>query len=507
MDNNKSASEKNIISFNPDGNFYFKKAVEALQKERFDIAFKYLKRATELSPEDPNILTQYGVLVMEQGDLEEARAIFLKAYTLDNVELETVFYLAEVHAHLGLLNDSRQYAEHYISQDPDGFFAEECSEIIDFVKQKEVLFKEEETESWEVYLLQEKSRSFMESGEFDKAVEVLESIIEQHPEAWAASNNLALAYFYIGKTEKARDILHDVLKRNKGNLHALCNLAIFYYYEQKEDKLAEIISLLLKIKPYVLEHRYKLGATFALVGRNQEAFDWLRSLQKRGFEGDAGFYFWLAQSAYFIGQVGIAKRAYATLIDIDPTKKGYEPWADLEEDISLDTVEQDRDFLLSKIENEYQSERMLGYFLLGKSIHRQEILSHPNYVNINELSEIEKLFLASGFEEDKISRATFSKPFLKSLEVTELLYEQYGPLSSQSTHLFQMWFTLCERALLESYRFFNPAGLAAAADYMFQSSRSSNVTKKAMAEKYGVSPSTLTKYVNDLMEFLPHFDL
>ena len=44
----------------------------------------------------------------------------------------------------------------------------------------------------------------MESGDFKEAIELLESIITDYPEFWAAYNNLALAYFYIGETEQSK---------------------------------------------------------------------------------------------------------------------------------------------------------------------------------------------------------------------------------------------------------------------------------------------------------------
>lgn len=507
MDKKNLINDKKIISFNPDGDFYYNKALDAMQKERFDEAHKYLKRATELSPNNPQILMQYGVLIMEEGRFPEAQEMFMIAHNLNSKSTEIIFYLAEVHAHLGLLRDSKAYAEQYISMDSEGIFAEECLEIIDFVEQKELFFKEEDSEDWEVYLLQEKARRHMELGEFKTAVEILESIVEDNPDFWAAYNNLALAYFYVGQTEEATELLHDVLTRNKGNLHALCNLAVFYYYDKKEEDLKALLELLMKIKPYVIEHRYKLGATFALVGKNKEAFDWLRSLQRIGFDGDAGFYFWLAQSAYFTGHEAIARKAYETLLEIDPSKKGYEPWADIDGEMHIDAVEQNREFLIEKIQNDYRSERMLGYYLLGKSAHKQEIIAHPSYINVEKLSALEKLFLASGLDCDLIPNTTFDKSFMRALETTDLLYEKYEPLDRQAAHLFQMWFTLCENALVRSYPFSNPSGLASAADYMFQSARYSNVTKKQISKKYGISVPTLTKYVNELIEFLPHLDL
>jgi len=503
--NNKNSTNNNkIISFIPDGQFYYKKAIQELERDRFEEAHKFLKRATELSPNDPLILMQYGVVIMEDGRFDDAHEVLMTSHTLDPKASETIFYLAEVYAHLGLLRDAKEYAKKYLIINPDGHFGDESKEIIDFVEQKESFFEEDEGVDGEVYFLQEKARRLMEAGEFLEAVKLLETIILENPEFWAAHNNLALAYFNVGQKEKALTLLHDVLKENKGNLHALCNLSVFYYYEKKEEELESILKLLMKIKPYLIEHRYKLGATFALVGKHHEAYSLLRSIQKHGFEGDAGFYFWLSHSAYFTGREESARTAYAKLIEIDPMKAGYEPWKGVSEVIKPDSVEQDREFLLAKIRNEYRSERMLGFYLLGKSAHKQEIISHPTYIDIDEISSLERLFLAKGFNYEFAPETSFDKSFMLALETTELLYKQYKPLNYEATHLFQMWFSLCEEALTRSYGFPNPAGLASAADYMFQSSRYQGVTKTALARKYGISTPTLTKYINELIEFLPH---
>ena len=230
-----------------------------MQRDRFEDAHKYLKRASELSPEDPLILMQYGVLSYGRRTFSKKRMNYSWLHMhLIRFEAEIIFYLAEVHAHLGLLRDAKAYAEKYIQWIQTGPFADESMEIIDFAEQEES-FLDEDEDRREVYFLQEKARRLMESGDFNEAVELLESIITDYPEFWAAYNNLALAYFYIGKTKQASELLHDVLKRNKGNLHALCNLAVFYYYEKKEEELESLLELLVKIKPYLIEHRYKLG--------------------------------------------------------------------------------------------------------------------------------------------------------------------------------------------------------------------------------------------------------
>lgn len=500
MNKKHALNNKKIISFIPDGEFYYKKAIKAMQIERFQDAHKYLKRATELSPDDPLILMQLGVLMMEEGRFDEALEILQEAYMLDQEVPEIVFYLAEIHAHLGLLIEAKAYAEKYLKMEVAGSFQDDAEEIIDFVNQFDMADTEEDSE---VFILQEKARHHMESGEFKDAVIILENIISDYPELWASYNNLALAYFYLGKIQQAYDILDDVLEKNEGNLHALCNLAVFYYYEEKNEELQQLLEMLTKFKPYLIEHRYKLSATFSLIGKHEEAFQLFHQMEKQGFDGDAGFYFWYAHSAYFTGHQAIAEKAYAKLVEIDETKAGYEPWKDIEEELHAGHVEKDRAYLLKKIQNEFSSERMFGYYLLGKSAYKQEILSHPTYIDLSRLSQEENVFLMSSLSKEFQLTFDFSKAYIRAYETTELLYRAYGPLNYEATYLFQMWFTLCEEAMRDDYAFKNPKALASAVDYMFHSSRYEEVTKKEMAGKYGISVPTLTKYVNELIAFLP----
>ena len=55
----------NVVSFIPNGDYYYQKALTALERDQPDKAYKYIKRAAELSPDDGLILMQYGILEME----------------------------------------------------------------------------------------------------------------------------------------------------------------------------------------------------------------------------------------------------------------------------------------------------------------------------------------------------------------------------------------------------------------------------------------------------------
>ncbi|MER2262436.1 MAG: tetratricopeptide repeat protein [Psychrobacillus sp.] len=502
----KKLEKENIISFLPTGEYYYKKALDELQKDELPKAKKYLKRATDLSPDDPMILLQYAIIQMEFDNYDYAHELLRSAYSLDPDEGDIIFFLAEVNAHLGNFIEANRFAKIYLEKVVNGEYMEEAMEIIDFTEQEDIVSLQLDTPSSEALFQQEKARRFMEQGKFVEAVELLESIIADHPDFWAAFNNLALAYFYIGEEEQAKALLHQVLRENQGNIHALCNLAVIHYYEKNTEELEEITALLSKINPYFIEHRYKLGATFALIGKYEQAFKWLRSIQRKGFEADPGFYFWLSHSAYFAGHEEVARNAWKALLKLDPEKAGFEPWLPQMKELVEPNSEEQKNLILEKLENKNISERIFGFYLLGKSRHRQEIIAHPKWIVVEELSTMEKLFLANSLGHKFDEKSPAEKAFLRAIAATDLLYDNNKPLEQTETLLLQMWFVLVERALEKGYGFKNPRALAAATEYMFVSSRLKNVTKKQYAEQYGITTATLTKYVNELIQFLPFSD-
>lgn len=494
----------NVVTFIPNGEYYFNKALKAIDKDQMDKAYKYMKRAAELSPDDAHVLMQFGILEMEAQNFEKAYELIHTAYSLEPSEAEHVFFLAEISGCIGLMRDAQKYAEMYLQMEPDGMYVQEAEDILEFVQfeENEVEFLDDD-ESQKL-IAQEKARRLMEDGNFPEAIEVLEQIIETYPDLWPAYNNLALAYFYVGETEQSRALLHNVLRENHGNLHALCNLTVVAYYEKNEEELQALLEILKKINPYDWENRYKLGATLALVGQYELAYKWLQSMKKRGFTGDAGFYFWLAQSAYFSGREEEGKAAWRILVEMDPTKEGLEPWGNLSEEVNIDSLEQNREFIIEKINSKYSAHRMFGFFLLSKSAHKQEIIAHPKLIDLSKYSGIEKLCLAYALQHSFNQKNELEKYFVRSMEVAEELYNKSGSITIESQYLFQMWFVLCERALKEGYEFKNIKALAASVEYMFYSTiNSEKITKKHYAEKYSISVSTLSKYIEELVQFLP----
>ena len=98
------------------------------------------------------------------------------------------------------------------------------------------------------------------------------------------------------------------------------------------------------------------------------------------------------------------------------------------------------------------------------------------------------------------------RAFTRAMEAAEILFAKEGMVTEGGSYAFQMWFMLVEKAFSQGYDFKNPTALAAAVEYMVKSSRNRAVTKKEISGHFGITSATLTKYINDLIRFLPLFE-
>ncbi|MFS8630703.1 MAG: transcriptional regulator, partial [Bacillales bacterium] len=131
-------------------------------------------------------------------------------------------------------------------------------------------------------------------------------------------------------------------------------------------------------------------------------------------------------------------------------------------------------------------------------------ISHPKLIDLSKYNGLEKLCLAYALNHQFNMNNKVEKNFIRLIAVAEELFNNVEALTLEIQHLFQMWFVLSEKAFLNGYEFKNVKALTAAVEYMYYSTVSSKkITKKQFAEKYGITVSTLTKYVDQLLEFLP----
>lgn len=304
----KSETKKaQIISFIPDGDYYFDKGLIAYQKGDLIRAKKFCERAIAFNPKQVDYLCQHAAILAELEEYDESNKILKQVIKFDPEIIECHFFMANNYAHLGYFDESLTEIKEYIAKEPNGPFMQEARELYKLLTvETENMFQEEP----EYIINHEKGRLALDQGDYKKAIMYFKKVIKQQSKFWAAYNNLALAYYSRGDYNQAFSKLNFVLRENPGNIHALCNLTILFEQLDMHEELIQQIEFLKKLYPIYPEHRSKLGSTLYLVGEYDLAYKWLRSAEKSGSHWESNFYYWLSLAAFKTGHESQAMKAW-----------------------------------------------------------------------------------------------------------------------------------------------------------------------------------------------------
>ena len=480
----------NIIPFVQNAEYYFKKGLNAYRRQDLYKAKKYLGRAVHLNEHEPMFVCQLAVVLSELGEYQESNHLFLTIINeLDTEMNECLYFIANNYAHLGLFHEAMKYAEMYMEREPDGEFAEDTEELLDLlnIENEDVHVIENQDH---LIVNQEKARNLLEKGKFAEAIVLLEEIIADYPEFWSAYNNLALAYFYIGDVKKAQSLIAEVLKKNPGNLHALCNMLVFNYYLHEKEEVDRLIQQLQSVCPFLIEHRYKLGATFALVGQFDLAFKWLHNLYKNGFDGDGAFYYWLSYAAYYTGHKQFAETVWKKAIHLSPERKGQEPW------LGIYSKQAEMMRIHQWLNGKERAEILYGLYLAGRSLYRDEVIEQYGLEH-----HLKKDTLIRQFANYFVYRTdeAISNEIVNGHSIVDMLWEQ-NQLTDETIYI--TWFRVFSSAIQFECDFSNHSAWAAATEYVWGQQQGKKVTQKAVAEKYDISVSTVKKYVKTVKGLL-----
>ncbi|WP_338471828.1 tetratricopeptide repeat protein [Niallia sp. XMNu-256] len=497
MGKNAQAKTKGqLLSFIPTGEYYFTLGLKAFQRREFKKAIKYLKRAMHLEPGEPMIVCQLAIIYTEIGDFHQSNELLhLIIEELDEEMVECHYFLANNYAHMGYFKDAYSHLLIYLENDPDGEFIHEAEDLLEILTLEEDFLDDEHDE---LIMKQEQAKKMLESGHFPKAVKLLKTVIKDFPEYWSAYNNLALAYFYLGEIDKASNILDQVMEKNPGNLHAICNKLVFAYFQKDFSEVKELSTVLKKVKPLLADQQFKLGATFALVGDYDTAYGWFHKLYKHGYDGDGPFYYWFSYAAYFTGREQLSHSLWENVIRITPEKKDLAPWNKENEHEHVNGFEDFDAWILKNLNSDLMEERLFAIFLLSKSQHKESILSKNEVQHNNKLSKLENQYMSMVKMGKKIEEGELAVAH----KTAQLLYKSYHPIGTVEAGLYLLWFSVFTETIHAQVVLKNEKALAGAIDYIWKKLRNEKCSQQKVAQQYGLSSSTLQKYVKILKEYL-----
>lgn len=487
MRKNSKVHEKKakVIPFFKTGEEYFEKALKAYQYKDLYKAKRYLQRASELDRDEPLILYQLATILNDLGEYKESNELLLHIINdLDSTMVNCYYVIANNFAHLGLFQEAYKYVQCYLEEDVTGELLEEAEELEDLLSID--LESDEEYEEDALILKQEQAKQLLQDAQFEKAIQLLEEIIRDYPEFWSAYNNLALAHFYLNETDKAIGLLDEVLEKNPGNLHALCNQLVFHYYGHNQNIVNYLIQQLSCVYPLSLEHQYKLGSTFALVGEYKLAYGWLKSLYKKGFQADSSFHYWLSYAAYHVGFEQFAKDIWKNVSDSGSMVKLEAPWQFNEKNnrrfySEIDVVAQE------KCESTHIHDQLYSLYMAKKLPDKERLLL---------LEKIKPSIHTSSLLDEVYTYVWQNRQHIM-FEIADLIQAEIEA-EVEAAGIIQFWFNIyveLNNIQAAEWHHVNVNGWASAATYCYQKQKQQAVSQEKVAQLYSISLSTVRKYV------------
>ncbi|GEL76536.1 tetratricopeptide repeat protein [Tenuibacillus multivorans] len=292
-------SEKKIIPYRHDGDFYFSYGVKAFKEKRFDRAEKWFNKALDIKPTSALYLSQLSVLYTEMGEYHRANDLLQKVIDNHGHTYADCFYLlANNFAHLGLFDEAKKHANHYLEHNSDHEFRDEVLELLEMLNQ---LSKDEAKEDDlelddmdELIIYQETAFYHLEHEEWDEALEVLEEMMTFYPEYMSAKHEYAFALFQHGDKEEAMTLEEAWFDQDPTSLHSRLNLTYFYYATGKNTGFQEMLPSLFNVYPTYEPQKLKLAVTLARVGQFEQALKRFLGINQVYVSNYLSYYYWFS---------------------------------------------------------------------------------------------------------------------------------------------------------------------------------------------------------------------
>lgn len=541
-----------IVPIHMGADFYYERAMRYLDKLNFQKALRYLRKAVEFEPNNPDYYCSMAGVLAELGKYEESNRILW--HVLEEVDPsldECYFYLASNYASMMEFKLAEQYVLRYLQNASNPFYAEEAEDLLDYIEfhVQTTPRETEDEEDVEVVLQHDRARRLLEEGKFNEASRLLQTIVKEHPDFIAAQNNLALCYYYMGRFEKAMETVQQVLKEDPSNIHGLCNLAVFYSHLRQQDELNELLITLKKIVPYHFDLAYKLATTLGILGEDEAAYFLFRKMISQAGQGDLYMLHYAAVAAYNTQRWDAAEAFWRKVERLDPSeavatyylkqialqKEGGQALAEasyhyqipLQENLSFEIAGSSANELNEAMQNNPLIRSSLLWALrFGDREVKLQVIQAFEYIADKEVEEALRAFLVNPAEDDHLKKmAIFAlrkmgapEPYQaiidnqtqfvafhlnpelpiwteKWQQVVECLHshmqERYDILKQQEAQA--LWLDYLSKAYPDVPVIRKQEAWAASLEYMVARRHNFSVTQEEVASHYGVSVASLAR--------------
>ncbi|MHB1315594.1 MAG: tetratricopeptide repeat protein [Christensenellales bacterium] len=277
MESIKRKQKTKILPFDQNADFYQKKALHRLSRNRYIDALIFYKKALEKDSENVECMLSLSSLYTEMNCFDESNIILFTLLKREEVHPEVYFGLSCNFLGLQDYEKAKETFNKYLELSGEEDLYDDIYDMMELLEEEEQL-EQDARENCPGYVTAIKGRTLLDQGEYDKAIELLKEAICENEELYYARNNLALAYYYLHQIDKAIEVTEQLLQDDPVNVHACCNLAIFYYNKKEKEKLADTIERVKKLPEEDIDDTQKIALTFCELGYDGEALVLLKKM-------------------------------------------------------------------------------------------------------------------------------------------------------------------------------------------------------------------------------------
>lgn len=280
-------TQPKVVSFERGAEYYYLKYQRQMDKGAYLDALDSLRTAVRKEPENRAYKLALAEFYTEINYFEESNYWVLDAMRQQPEEDgRTLFLLGCNFFGMREEQKAQECFEKYLDRYGNGEYA---LDVRDFLEMME-FDAEEYGVSRECLARSDEGRDYLDRGEYDKAIEILGEICQEHPDLEYVKNNLALAHYCQGDMEQAIALSKEVLARNPKDAHAICNLVLFYLAMDDPEQLLYYCSKLDALAPEDPDEKIKVALTYCELNEDEKAYRVLcDALQEIPYDSQALF--------------------------------------------------------------------------------------------------------------------------------------------------------------------------------------------------------------------------
>ena len=202
---------------------YLELAVEKTNQQDYVYALGLVEKAIRLEPDNYDLYLEKSILLHYLGQYANEEEILLKAIKVDSENYRAYMYAGDLYYSQNMLEESIMMYDMAI------------------LKTEDKVIK--------TNLKISKGHSYFSVREFEKAIQIYLTILENEPDNYGALNNIGITYLEMGAYEKAMPIFKKLHKEDPERSEPISNIGYLHTKLGNYEKAIEFCDKALKVNP------------------------------------------------------------------------------------------------------------------------------------------------------------------------------------------------------------------------------------------------------------------